>query len=206
MESPLLSDKLLGFLLVAAIRLSKGIIEVLRDVLRMVAHKVAEMRSVDRWGTRPTRQRQAELEETLHEWEAEGDHGDRRGPFDGTLLNGAEVFWLAVQAALDDISEAEAEQFLRNSSTPGPIDAFSLSRLHLEGANLEEAHLDQAYLLGAYLNGAYLAGAYLNRANLKGAHLQGAVLVGAHLQGVVLVGAYLEDSNLQWAWTRPHDR
>ncbi len=146
----------------------------------------------DGWGTRPTERRQAELEKKLHEWDVEDDHGDRRGPFDGIWLNGAEIFWLAIQAAPHDISKAEAEQLLRNPSTPSPIGLFDLSRLHLEGAILG----------GAHLKGAYLGGAHLEKANLPWAHLEGAYLGGAYLEGADLREAYLEGANLREAGLR----
>jgi len=47
------------------------------------------------WGTDPTKQRQTKLEEMLHEWEMESNHGDRLGPFAGKALSGADAFWLS---------------------------------------------------------------------------------------------------------------
>lgn len=206
----------LGFLL-AAIRLSRGIVEVLGDVLIMVARKVAEMRSVNRWGARPTEQQQAKLERMLHQWETEGNHGDRRGPFDGEVLNGAEVFWLAVQATRSRIreTEAEIEQFLRDLSTSGSIKPFRLSELHLEGASLEKARLERANLLQAHLNGAnlvrahledaYLQWAHLQGVDLRGGHLRGSNLVDANLQGAVVAGAGLQQANFYKADLRKGD-
>lgn len=60
-----------------------------------------------RWGEIPSETRKTELAGKLRAWEAESDHGDRIGPFAGSVirvgesLTGAEVFWLAVLAARD---------------------------------------------------------------------------------------------------------
>ena len=143
------------------------------------------------WGTHPTEQRKDELEETLRKWEAESNPGDRRGPFDGTPLNGADVFWLAI-CSLSHHSKVEAERLLRMSLIP-PID---LSRIHLEGAHLEKAWLTGAHLEGARLVWANLVGAHLVGANLVGAHLVGANLVGAHLEGAYLERAHLVEAHL----------
>jgi len=139
------------------------------------------------------------LEETLRKWEAESNPGDRRGPFDGTPLNGADVFWLAI-CSLSHHSKVEAERLLRMSLIP-PID---LSRIHLEGAHLEKAwltgaHLERAHLEKAWLTGAHLEGARLVWANLVGAHLERAHLVEAHLVGAHLEGAHLERAYLERA-------
>lgn len=148
-----------------------------------------------RWGTRPTEQRQAELEKMRREWEAEGDPGNRRGPFDNVTLDGADVFWLAVQAASDHYSKAKAEQLLVQESIASP----DLSRLHLEGATLRETHLEKATTLKAHgvrLEKAALRGAHLEGADLWGAHLEGAYLWEAHLEGANLLEAHLEGARL----------
>jgi hypothetical protein len=51
-----------------------------------------------RWGDPISKERQAELQGYLDRWEAETNHGERKGPFAGTRLNGADVFWLATRA------------------------------------------------------------------------------------------------------------
>ncbi len=48
-----------------------------------------------RWGQQIGESRQAELHVALEAWKATADHGTRRGPFDGTPLTGADVYWLA---------------------------------------------------------------------------------------------------------------
>src|ERR1044071_1285219 len=58
-----------------------------------------------RWGDPISEERQAELQGYLDRWEAETDHGERKGPFDlgasrtgiphGVPLTGADVSWLA---------------------------------------------------------------------------------------------------------------
>jgi len=152
------------------------------------------------WGTHPTEQRQAELEGMLRKWESESDHGPRRSPFDGIPLNGAEVFWLTIQAAPDDISKAKAEQLLRGPFTPSPIGPFDLSKLHLDGAYLPGAHLEKADLRGAHLDGANLRGAHLDGADLRGAHLEKADLGAAHLEKIDFAGAYLDGAYLPGAY------
>lgn len=48
------------------------------------------------WGDSISAERQAELQAVLDQWAAEQDHGERRGPFDGSSvdvrLTGADVF------------------------------------------------------------------------------------------------------------------
>ena len=46
----------------------------------------------DAWGDDITEEREAELGAILAIWDTEIDHGDRRGPFDGAHLSGADVF------------------------------------------------------------------------------------------------------------------
>jgi uncharacterized protein YjbI with pentapeptide repeats len=158
---------------------------------------------VNGWGTHPTEQRQTRLKKRLLEWDAERDHGDRRGPFDGTPLSGADVFWLAFLTVSGGMNEAEAEQLLRTLHSPWDFNnPFDLSELHLEGAGLGEAHLEDANLKGAHLRGAILAKACLRKANLSEARLEKAVLTGAHLEGADLRDATLEGANLRDATLR----
>jgi hypothetical protein len=87
----------------------------------------AEPAPGNRWDDPISEERQAELQGYLDRWQAETDHGERRGPFDkspgelGVSLTGADVAWLADQSGRD-----------RNGGVPN---------LHLEGARLNEAHL-----------------------------------------------------------------
>ena len=81
-----------------------------------------------------TNERKAELDAILAAWDAETDHGDRKGPFDlnklpyvpreraHMKLNGADVFYLAERS---------------NPGTSGIV-----PDLHLEEANLYEARLE----------------------------------------------------------------
>jgi hypothetical protein len=135
-----------------------------------------------RWGDPTSEERKAELQGYLDRWEAEQDHGERKGPFDGgpgrdpVQLTGADVFWVA---------------------THDPRTADELpSRLHIEGAFLKRAHLEKASLAGAYLENTFLEEAYLDNAVLVGTHLEDAELSRAHLQGAHLGGAYLGDAAL----------
>jgi len=156
------------------------------------------------WGTRPTERQQAKLEELLHEWEGESDHGDRRGPFDNKALSGADVFWLAICMYRDrGIGEAEAEKDLRKppgslrgyNVPPLPLGRAFLIGAHLEGANLGGAHLEGAVLSEAYLKGADLRRAHLEETIFSKAHLEGANFEGAHLKGANFKGAFLEGAD-----------
>jgi hypothetical protein len=58
-----------------------------------------------RWGDPISEERQAELQGYLDRWQAETDHGERKGPFHkqpgqhmGITLCGADVSWLAEQS------------------------------------------------------------------------------------------------------------
>jgi len=135
----------------------------------------------NRWGDSISAKRQAELQALLNAWDAPGaDHGERRGPFDGIELTGADVTWLADQSGRDTIGD------LRN--------------LHLEGADLRSAHLE-----GANLRKAYLEGARLNFAHLEGAVLRRVQLAGADLLGVHLEGGDLSDTHLEGRTYAPDD-
>src|SRR5215813_7978763 len=61
----------------------------------------------DAWGDAISDEREAELEAQLQAWEHEADHDDRTGPFDGEILTGADVLWLAARtlAGSDDRQE-----------------------------------------------------------------------------------------------------
>src|SRR5258706_9535360 len=98
-------------------------------------------------------QREQELQNLLAAWNApDANHGERRGPFDGDWLTGADVSWLVKQVR----------------------DQFGyVPDLHLEGADLSAAHVEGASLAYAHLEGASLAYAHLEGANLRGATLDG---------------------------------
>jgi hypothetical protein len=82
------------------------------------------------WGQPIEDDRKRELQGMLDAWNAPGaDHGDRRSPFDGVKLTGADVGWLAEQSGRDEVGRAP--------------------NLHLEGADLLGAHLRWANLGGA---------------------------------------------------------
>src|SRR5260221_11372319 len=53
----------------------------------------------DRWGDPISEERQAELQDYLDRWQAEteAEHGERKGPFAGVPLTGADVFYLAAR-------------------------------------------------------------------------------------------------------------
>ncbi len=142
----------------------------------------------DRWGDEIPEERVRELEEMLRAWDAETDHGDRKGPFDsgpdkvGVQLTGADVFYLAARALVG------------TTTTDGPIADVAAARealmsdpdlrysLDLSALQLAGAHLSRAQLAGTYLSGAQLAGTYLGRAQLVGADLSRAQLERADLR------------------------
>ncbi len=131
----------------------------------------------DRWGDHISPERKAELQGYLDRWDKETDHGERKGPFAGVKLSGADVYWAARRAKRYDFSEA-----------------------HLEGAYLGRAHLNHAILRKTRLEGASLFQAHLEGANLHDAHLEGANLTGTwfdkttHLNNASLAGVRLDQA------------
>jgi hypothetical protein len=71
-----------------------------------------------------------------------------------------------------------------------------LGETDLQGGTLTRAHLEVADLWGAHLEGAHLWRAHLEGADLRGAHLERADLVDAYLEHADLRGAYLEEARL----------
>jgi uncharacterized protein YjbI with pentapeptide repeats len=119
------------------------------------------------------------LQGHLDRWQAEAEHGERKGPFFRVRLTGADVFWLVEQSGHEEVGY--------------------VSNLHLEGADLRDTQLKGADLAGAYLESASLTGAHLENADLSGAYLDGAGLSRAHLERADLVSASLEGANLTQA-------
>jgi Pentapeptide repeats (8 copies) len=167
--------------------------------------------AADAYGQPLSPQREQELQDLLDAWNApDADHGERRGPFDGVPLTGAEVSWLAERvrndfgfvpdlhlegAALTRVQLQGAN--LRGARLQGAV----LNYARLQGADLTGVQLQGAYLTGARLQGAYLhwvplEGAHLNEAQLEGANLSGARLQGANLSGARLQGANLSGATL----------
>jgi hypothetical protein len=135
----------------------------------------------DAWGDNISPDQQAELQGHLDRWQAETDHGERKGPFDYVYLSAADAFWLAVQSGRDEYSY--------------------VPNLHLAGANLSGAHLEGANLRAAHLEDASLNGAHLERADLTEAHLEGARLIGtwfdkaSYLNDAILTGVSLDQAS-----------
>jgi hypothetical protein len=125
-------------------------------------------------------ERQAELQGYLDRWQAETDHGERKGPFHRVELAGADVYWLAEQS--------------------GRTAEGRVPSLHLEWANLSKAHLESADLRDAHLEGTILYLARLEGADLSKAHLEGANLYRAHVEGVDLYQARLDSAELRRVW------
>ena len=152
-----------------------------------------------KWGDPISPERQAELQGYLDWWQAENDHGKRRGPFDRVKLTGADANWLA------DQSEHDEHKAVPNLHLEGAL----LNYAELQRANFDNAHLECASFLGANLKDAYLGEAQMTDIELGNAHLQRAYLVSAQLSGAILIGvdaegarfegANLERVDLRWA-------
>jgi uncharacterized protein YjbI with pentapeptide repeats len=145
----------------------------------------------DKWGDPISEERQNELRGYLDRWENEQDRGERKGPFDGASLTGADVVWLAEQVR-HDYGWVESLHLEGADLREAHLEGVYLIGTHLERADLREAHLEQATLNQAHLEGAYLIEAHLEKATLSEAHLEGADLRGAHLEGAYLIGTHLE--------------
>lgn len=163
----------------------------------------------DRWGDPIGDGDKDALGAILRAWDAERDHGGRRGPFDGIALTGSAVFWLAARAFArpggGEAGIAEQEALLRAVGANRDValevlDAFALHRettLHLEGAILTDAHLEGAILIGARLEGAILYRAYLKGADLREASFDTASYLNeAHLDRAVLDRVSFDGANL----------
>jgi uncharacterized protein YjbI with pentapeptide repeats len=153
------------------------------------ASEGSEQDETPQWGDPISEQRQAELQGSLDRWEAETDHGERKGPFAEVDLTGADVYWLAGQSS-----------YIFAGVPNLHLEGAGLSWTQLEGANLREAHLEGANLSHAHLEGADFLGAHLEGAGLWLAHLKHANLQEAHFEGAYLREAYLEHANLRAAW------
>jgi uncharacterized protein YjbI with pentapeptide repeats len=158
----------------------------------------------DTWGDDISEERKEELVAFIAAWDAETDHGDRRGPFDKAKLTGADVFYLAAcnldEATFTSSDDAYADltaarTALRNHRSH----PFLFVALNLAGANLKLAQLTEAFLYGAHLEGVNLVGANLERANLGSVRLEGADLSSAQLQGSDLFQAHLQNASLNAA-------
>ena len=162
-----------------------------------------------RWGDPINDADKGALDTILRAWEAEREHGVRRGPFDGLALTGSAVFWLAARAFARPgggaVGVAEQEALLRavGANRAGALellDAFALHRettLHLEGAILTDAHLEGAILIGARLEGTILYRAHLEGADLREASVDRTTdLNGAHFDRAVLDRASFDSANL----------
>jgi Pentapeptide repeats (8 copies) len=157
-----------------------------------------EEKQVSKWGDPISPERQAELEGYLDRWQAETDHGERKGPFDrepgadyGIRLTGADVFWLAELSGRDihgEVPNLHLEY------------AALVEKAHLEGAKLSKAHLEHANFTFAHLERADLKEAHLEQAELQTAHLEGANLKEAHLERASLIQAHLETLYVNPLW------
>jgi len=172
-----------------------------------------------RWGDPISEERQQELQGYLDHWEAETDHGERKGPFhragrteeeERLMLSGADARWLMEQSGLVGVLEVPnlhlEGAFLRGVHLEGAnlrsahLEGADLTMTNLESAALEWAHLERAGLLVAHLEGARLQEARLEGADLRWAHLEGAHLQEARLEGSRLQEARLEGADLRNTW------
>ncbi len=160
----------------------------------------------DAWGDPVTAARAGVLSGHLQHWKNKTGRGDRRGPFDGMRLTGADVFWLAgatLCLEASSLSQAQAEAQLRNPKT---WDNLTLQQLHLEGALLTSAQLHGAFLVGVHLEGADLDSANLTDAVLvqatfdRASRLNNVQLAGASVDQVAFDTANL--TGITWADVR----
>src|SRR5262249_26103424 len=111
-----------------------------------------------RWGDPISEERQRLLLDRLAAWDAEPDHGNRRGPFDASglsdreieekhlRLTGADVFFLAAHtlvAMRDDCPDLASAQTIVRTWRDADFElvlSLTLSGLHLDGANVDQAH------------------------------------------------------------------
>jgi uncharacterized protein YjbI with pentapeptide repeats len=156
----------------------------------------------DTWGEDIPPERKAELEELAERqraWAKQPEATRDDSHFNGVLVTGAEVFYLAARAHAGPDADAElldaAAARLRSDDSLVRR-GISLDALHLEGAILAGAHLGWAILAGAHLEGTFLGQAHLQRADLTEARLQRAVLFWARLEEATLVRAHLEEATL----------
>jgi hypothetical protein len=151
------------------------------------------------WGDDITEGYQSDLDAVLATWDAESDHGDRKGPFDVRglgKLTGAGVYYLAKKHGWD-LSRAVINLNLQGANLGAlQLQEAQLGEAQLQESNLRFADLQGADLGSAQLQGADLRGAQLQRANLRKAQLQGADLSGAQLQNANLIDAHMEGADL----------
>jgi hypothetical protein len=156
------------------------------------------------WGESITISRASELEGVLQAWASVDEHGERKGPFDGVKLSGADVYWLAAHTlAYTAGNLATAEHQLRTAKDDVDLRThlFNPPSLNLQGASLQWAQLQGAILRGAQLQGADLFQARLHGATLDQAQLQGANLHQTHFEEAQgRQGAYLGKAQMQKAY------
>jgi uncharacterized protein YjbI with pentapeptide repeats len=152
-----------------------------------------------KWGDHISTAQGKKLSDALDEWAtaiAASTPPARRGPFDGTPLNGAEVFWLMT------------EHWCHQSHESRPVTEQRLAEAHRrpydeETRTIEDGagplNLTGAKLDGAGLSGAWLRGVILTRASLQKADLSGATLTSAKLDHVDAGDAIFHVAQLDWA-------
>ncbi len=154
-----------------------------------------------RWGDPIGEERQAALQGYLDGWVAETDHGERKGPFSGVPLTGADVSWLAERVRTVD--NLAFDLLLKPLAQLGFTDGMVREMLAAEDLHLEDAFQETLAPLGL-VEGFFRAmlpaiDLHLEGAILISAHLEGAVLILTRLDGAVLSGAHLEGASLQSA-------
>jgi hypothetical protein len=178
----------------------------------------------DAWGDDISDERKGELDAMVAAWEAETDHGDRKGPFDyrdvidldnrllAHFLTGADVFYLAKRALVVEIGKLPigrmkglmndlisellpTDDFVPNIDL-APWDMETAQNVLLDPDRHVPVFLSVLNLQGANLSQAQLTGANLREIQLSGANLEGAQLANANLQDAQLVGADLSYAQL----------
>lgn len=151
-----------------------------------------------RWGDDVSSSRKSQLERQLRSGIATRLDSRSLPLFADFPLDGADVFWLAMQFFNHDgeLGQAVNRHSLFAVQPETARLSTDLSELHLEQARLCDACLEMAVLTGIHLAGADLSHAVLRGAILDAADLRGAELYGANLTGVLMVYTVLDGADL----------
>ncbi|HEX6520837.1 MAG TPA: pentapeptide repeat-containing protein [Streptosporangiaceae bacterium] len=169
---------------------------------------------VPKWGDPISPPQSKALSDALDEWATATKSTTpptRRGPFDQTPLNGADVFWLMTEHWCRYTHESRPvtegrlaaahrapydEKLLEIEDGAGPLD---LTGAKLDGAKLSGAWLRRAIFTRATLQKADLSGAYLTRAKLDYVDAEGAIFHVAQLDWANLGHSLLEHTHFELA-------
>ena len=104
-----------------------------------------------------------------------------------------------MENAVQTLSQLPRDAAYLKGRKPPDLQDINMQAFKLSGLTLNEANLRRGNLRRAKLQGADLIRAKLQGANLSWAQLQGADLIRAQLQGAQLFLAQLQGANLSWA-------